>query len=176
MISQQEYMKMANKYGLRISGDEADKAIALLMRYVAERQAVADRKAVTDVTEAIKFMDNLYQFKEQLQKLVKSPVEKLYDAFRFTVIPNIMDEQDIVSMTVEKVGRCNLQDDVQVKVEDKDALHEWLVDEELEDMISETVNSQTLTSCVRQRIKEGKDIPSCLKVSPVVRAVITRSV
>lgn len=164
---------------LKVHPDKAREAISLLEEFVRERAALMEDRHVhlKDTVTAIKLMDALYRFKEELAERIKSPVEKAYDKMRFTIVPEFMTDSDITTITVEDVGRCNVQDDVSVKVEDKEALKEWLIENEKEDMITESVNAQTLTAFIRQRMKAGEDTPGLeiLKVTPVVRATITRS-
>lgn len=181
--------KVANKYALTVSPDEMKAAMRTLSLYVAERHSLVEFKKITDVPEAVRLMDAMFQFKEELAKMVKSPAEKVYDMIRFSMLPNIMDGEGITSMGVEDVGRVNLQDDVSVKVLDKDGLKTWLVERELEDMITEVVNAQTLAAFVRRRMKAVGEKPGdekvqadnelptnvIIEIKPVVRAVITRS-
>ncbi len=185
-----------NKYGFKISPLSAASAVAILRDYVAERAAILDPDhkgiKISEAADAIRMMDALYKFKEEFQDTIKSPVEKAYDSLRFSVIPNLMDDEGLTTVGVEGVGRTSLQDDVQCKVVDADELKSWLIAEDKEDMIKETVNAQTLAAFVRARLKavaalKGKTseevdehmkklLPSTevLTVKPIVRAVITR--
>lgn len=167
----------SNGYQFHVSKDAAARAMETLAAYVAERAQLLDPEAKVKMpaVHAVHLMDTLYRFKEDLQNLVKTPVEKAYDFLRFTVIPNLMDAEGTTSLTVAGVGRVNLQDDVQVKTLDPDQLRTWLTDNDLEDMIKPTVNAQTLAAWVRQRVREEKDVPACLEVRPIVRATITRA-
>lgn len=126
--------------------------------------------------DAIRFLDRVYQIKEVIAATIKTPLEKLYDSLRFTTIPNLMDAEEVTSITVEGVGRCNVMDDLQSSVKDADALQTWLIEHDFEDMIKQTVNAQTLSAFMRRRLREGAEVPpeSVVKVTPVVRAQITR--
>lgn len=168
-----------NKYNFKVSPQSASAAIDLLRRYVEERAALLRPdapKLLTEAPEAVRMMDALYKFKEELAELVKSPAEKAYDTLRFSIVPGLMDGEGLTHVGVEGVGRVNLQDDVQVKVISKDGLHEWLTENDLEDMIVESVNAQTLAAFVRRRTKAAQELPGedIISVKPVVRAVITR--
>lgn len=164
--------------GLKIHPNQAQEAMKVLEAYVIERaELAADRPRLGDTVHAIQLMDSLFRFKEEIADRIKSPTEKAYDMLRFNVVPEFMTDEDITNITVDGVGRCNVQDDVQVKVEDKPKLFAWLIENEKEDMIVESVNAQTLTAFVRQRMKAGEELPDgdIIKVTPVVRAAITRS-
>lgn len=163
-------------------------AIKCLTDYVQEREQAVAKGKIDDSVTAIKLMNEIDLFTTNLATLAKTPAEKLYDTLRFTTIPNLMDGDDITSLGVELVGVVHLQDDVTVKQEDKPALFKWLIAQELEDMITEQVNAQTLAAFVRRRIREASELSAKTKkhvspvlpgekiitVKPIVRAVITR--
>jgi hypothetical protein len=167
----------ANGYGLKVGPKQVEAALATLEAYVAERAALVTDKAKMDLLGSIKLMDALYKFKDEVADRVKSPAEKAYDTLRFVVVPEWMDEKGVPSITVEGVGRCNVTDDVQVKVNAKGGLFEWLTKNEFEDMIQQNVNAQTLAAFVRKRLKAGLPLPDAdvMEVKPVTRAAITRS-
>src|SRR5688572_22786722 len=175
--SQMSTVKTPAAATFEVSPRRAAAAIRCLADYVQERQLAVEKGQITDTITAIKLMSELQFFKEDLAARAKTPAEKLYDTLRFTTVPNCMDGDDITSLGVEAVGKIHLQDDVTVKVEDKPALHAWLVDNELEDIITEQVNAQTLAALVRRRIKDPKlgALPDekIVTVKPIVRAVIT---
>lgn len=168
-------------YDLTIKPAELTDAINTLAAWINERRAllVLDEKTgtckVTSAIQAVQFMDALYRTKEQVQELFKTPLEAAYDTLRFTIVPKLMTDEEISSVNVAGVGRVNLQDDVQVKVLNQLGLRDWLVANDLEDMIKPTVNAQTLAAFVRRRIKDGTELPGDVEVKPIVRAVITRA-
>lgn len=171
-----------------ITPRRAAAAIRCLADYVQEREQAVAKGKMTDTVGAIKMMNEIDLFTTELATRAKTPAEKLYDTLRFTTVPNLMDGNDMTSLGVEEVGKVHLQDDVTVKQEDKGALKAWLVERELEDMITEQINAQTLAAFVRRRIREAaeqsaklkKNIPPDLPgekivtIKPIVRAVITR--
>lgn len=161
----------------------AANAVTFLAGYVQERALAVEKGQITTTADAVRLMDELFHLKEDLAARAKSPVEKLYDILRFTVIPNLMDGEGLTNIGVEHIGKVHLQDDVSVTVENKDGLRDWLTENQLEDMITESVNAQTLAAFVRRRIREAAekketepDLPSgkIIKIKPIVRAVITR--
>jgi len=165
-------------YDFHVKPETAMTAIETLATYVAERASLLNDEGgrkLESVQVAVKMMDALFRFKELLQANVKTPCEKAYDTLRFTTIPTLMDEAGMPSVTLAGIGRVNLQNDVSVKVDDPDGLRKWLTANDFEDMIKPTVNNQTLAAFVRERIKEVKDLPESITVTPLVRAVITRS-
>lgn len=160
--------------------DRVPNAIEYLRRYVEHLEVVGRDKANLNVTEAIRIMDSIYKLKEQIAEQVKSPLEKVYDSMRFAVVPELMIEADMTTTTIEGIGRCSIQDDISATVpkEFKDEFMSWLVEHELEDLISKTVNAATLAAFVRKQLqkKDGVKLPTNLiKITPVTRAAITRS-
>lgn len=186
---------MVNKvlpYGLKVHPRDVIDAIKLLGLYVEERRQVVELKKITDVPNAVKMMDAINIFAETLGKVAKAPAELLYNHMRFTVVPELMDNEGITTIGVEGVGKVHLQDDISCRVEDKEQLYKWLTDNGLEDLITEQVHAGTLTASMRARMRENSEkvalmegdvdptkllaMPAqeVVKITPVVRAVITR--
>jgi hypothetical protein len=163
-------------------------AIEYLRRYNAylETQARNADKKLSPM-DALRLMDTVFKHKEKVAEHVKSPIEKIYDILRFTVVPEVFADNELTTMTLEGVGRCNIMDDIAVvmlgedkaeKEAHKTAFYQWLIDNELEDLITQTVNAQTLAAFVRRQLqsKDGKKLPyDHIKITPVTRAQITRS-
>jgi hypothetical protein len=157
-------------------------AIEYLRQYIEYLSSkVRDRKDM-DMVQAIQLMDMVYKLKERVAEHVKTPVEGVYDMLRLGVVPELMLEKEITTITVDGIGRCTVQDDISATVpkDNKEEFIEWLVEHELENIITQTVNAQTLAAFVREQIRKGKDgvkLPAKLiKITPVTRAVITRSI
>lgn len=172
--------KNTDKYKFAVAPEQAEACLAMLQLYVAERAKlleIEDGKShckIDKSNEAIRLMSALHAFKEEVARRVKSPAEAAYDCLRFTIIPNLMDGEDLTSCTIDGIGRINLQDDVSVKVLDPMKLQAWLIENNFEDIIKSTVNAQTLAAFVRRRVKADEDLPTeLLEIKPLVRAVIT---
>lgn len=184
--------------GLKVTPEKMMEAVQVLDDYIQERiKLVADKK-ITEPVMAIKLMAAIQDFTEILAKRAKSPAEALYGTIRFTLIPTLFDENDLVSERVDGIGGCRLQDDISCKVTDTNALHKWLIKEGVEDIIKPTVNAQTLAAFFRGRMKENAEIvnkamkagttdpvklqslqlampaASIVEIKPVVRAQLTR--
>lgn len=167
----------AKKKGFKLttSAEQADEALQVLNKYVTERFELAtDKNRLGDLTTAIQLMNVMQLFADKVGDMVKSPAEKAYNALRFSIVPDFMSDAEITTLTVEGVGRVNLADDISLSVEDKEKMTNWLTENDLEDMIQRTVNTQTLTAFVRRRIKAGETTPDGVKITPVTRASITR--
>jgi hypothetical protein len=171
------------KTNFKVHPDDVQRAMNLIEAYITERvEAIKDRSVLNTAVAAIKVMDNFFKLKESIGSRLKTPLEEAYNTLRFTTVPTLMDDEEITTIGVDDVGRVNIQDDLSLSVKDKDALHDWLTEQDLEDMIIPSVNAQTLTAFFRGRIKEGKKQdgtglpnPEIVEVTPFVRASITRS-
>lgn len=163
-------------------------AIEYLRKYneYLEKLARNEHKKLTPM-DAIRLMNRVHQHKEQVAALIKSPIEKIFDILRFTVVPEVFSDNEITTLTIEGIGRVNIMDDISVVMEGDDAeaqkatrqkFIDWLVEHELEDMVTQTINAQTLAAFVRRQLKarDGIKLPTdLLKINPVTRAQITRS-
>lgn len=149
--------KKKTDLGLKILPQDMVKALEVLSAYVAERMALIVAEKIQDVQTGVKLMAAIQDFAEMVGKRAKAPAEALYNILRFTTIPQIMDNDDITTIGVDGVGRCRLQDDISCKVENKDGLNTWLVANQLEDIITETVNAQTLAAQMRARMKANAE-------------------
>lgn len=115
--------------------------------------------------------------KEELERKL-AEANAHYDVLRFEMIPEKMEEMGIERVTFEGIGRISLTPDVFVSTKPgmRDKLFAWLRKHKLADIIQPSVNSSTLRAFVKDRMREGKEIPEdCLNVTPVIRASITRA-
>lgn len=185
-------------WGLKITPTKAAEAMMVLQEYVTERAALVESGKLAGSTPAVKMMAAIQDFNDEVNDRVKAPGEALYNKIRFTTVPKVFDEEDITTIGVDGVGKCRLQDDISCKVLSSEGLHKWLTDNELEDIIKETVNAQTLSAQIRARMKENAEVVAraikagtadpeklqklqkplppaeVMTITPVVRAQLTR--
>jgi len=131
-----------------------------------------------DLNALVKTMDRVDTLIKRI-KSVSTQAQLLYDRVRFSLIPDVMDEAGTTKIGVEGLGLCYLTSYYDVKQEDKEAIRAWLIEQHLEDMISENINAQTLQAFVNRRMAEAAaaktepDLPmSALKLTPRTRAAI----
>lgn len=106
-----------------------------------------------------------------------SEINKEYDNIRLKLLPDLMAECDIKSITLDGIGRVGTSSDMYVSslAENKENLFEWLRSDGSGDLIQETVNASTLKAWVKERIEHGKNVPeNLIKVTPFTRASITK--
>lgn len=119
-------------------------------------------------------MDQIQKRKEDLEDQLKE-VNAEFDVLRLELIPTKMEEAGMESVKVEGVGRISLTGDAYVSLTDKEGFFDWLQTNNLQNLITETVNPSTLKAFAKKRIKDGLEIPAAVKFTPFTRAAITRS-
>ena len=129
-------------------------------------------RAENDVVGLVRLMD-LVDTINTIVARPKAAGAAIYDRIRFALLPESMENKAITTIGVDGVGQCYLTDDMSVSAPDKDRLKVWLVENQLEDMISESINAQTLASFVKRRMKAGEELPfDMLHIRPFTRAAI----
>ena len=98
------------------------------------------------------------------------------DYLRFTAIPDGLEAENNESVKVEGVGRIGTRIESACKTIDKDALRDWLVANEAEDLISEAINASSLKAFISQRIRDGQPIPGSeiVEFKPFVVGTVTK--
>lgn len=142
-------------------------------------QAAKTARESNDVVTLVRCMDELRGWVDGIKKH-SALFTKMYDRIRFTQLPDSMTDAEIANISVEGIGRVSLTDDMAVTVADKVALLAWLEENGLEDLVTESVNAQTLTAFVKRRIREAAatkkppELPmEILTIRPFTRATIT---
>jgi len=108
----------------------------------------------------------------------KSKLEKQFDAIRLNALPELMDEQDISTITVETAygkKRISLTGDIYFGIlkDNREAAYEWLRKNGHEDLIQETVNSSSGKAWAKEMVKQGVELPDIFKATPYTRATLT---
>ena len=113
--------------------------------------------------------------KEDLEEQL-SKVQAEFDLLRLELIPAKMEGDGIEGIRYEDIGRVSLTADMYAQTLNKDALYDWLRDNNLEDLIQPNVNASTLKAVIKARIKKGEETPpeDVVKITPFTRASITR--
>ena len=128
--------------------------------------------------EELRDLAKLQQRLKNLHELMdanKSAVGKVYDMLRVAVIPPLMEDQGVASVTLSGIGRLQLTDDIRVKVLDKSKQYQWLEMNGNGDLITETVNASSLKALLRRQMREGEAIPGdTFEVTPFTRASIVK--
>lgn len=100
-----------------------------------------------------------------------------YDELRLRLIPELMSEMNIRTVTYEGIGRIQLAADVYATIptDHKQAAYNWLADNGFGDLVQPTVNASTLKAWCKEQLKGGTDLPEDLfRVTPFTRASIVK--
>lgn len=121
----------------------------------------------------------LKELKEQLDRLseYKTHVQKMYDHLSMIVLPERMEEEDIVTLQIKGVGRLQASHDIRCNVlaKNRSGLEQWMVDNGHGALVTNTINSSTLKAFVKEAMREGKEYPEHLiKVEPYSKATIVK--
>lgn len=97
------------------------------------------------------------------------------DELRLKLIPEMMDALELRNASFVGIGRVALSPDLycSTRAGRKDEVMQWLRDQELGGMITETYNAGSLKALVRRLIVDGTEFPEFLNVLPFIRASIT---
>lgn len=93
--------------------------------------------------------------KERLEDLVKSQ-NLIIEAMQQELV-DLLESQDFTSLKLGNGVSISIKDDVYCTVKDKQKFNSWVRETEQEDLF--TVNYQTMSSLVKQKLIEGEDIP-----------------
>lgn len=130
-----------------------------------------EEKKLVELAERMAMVQQLDEYLDNLGKYLHAEL----DVLRLQLIPEAMEKENLESpVNVAGVGRVSLTGDLYVGVNDKIEFYKWLHENNLGDLITESVNSSTLKAWAKGRIKEGKPLPNdLLKLTPITRASIT---
>lgn len=122
-----------------------------------------------------KRMKLLQDDKDRLEEELKS-VNKMLDEVRLKLIPDMMAEMDVRTLTVEGLGRVQLANDAYVSVLDKVQGYSWLKEHGFDGLIQPYVQPSTLKAAVKEAMRNGQEFPEeWFKIQPFVRASIVKA-
>lgn len=147
------------------------------------RQAVtrlsidSDMMADSTIQEAVRLYKKMRDFKEDVEAQINLLTEKI-DNCRQVVLPLMYKENNITSITVDGY-RFTISQTVRASIpaDTKPQAYQWLRDNDLADLIIETVNASTLASQARKMLEDGEgELPEPLfKVALVPNVSITKA-
>ncbi len=141
---------------------------------MAELESIYSKKTSM---ELIDLMNRCRKKKDELDALL-SDVNAHYDYLRYTAIPQKFDDEGIRNLHVEGIGRIGLTSGIyaSIKPDRKFDAYQFLGDTGRGDIITSTVNAQTLAATLKQMMQKGEDVPEELfTVTPWTRASITKA-
>lgn len=128
------------------------------------------------LTEYAKSLRKLKTQKDKLEDQLKAVNEQIKTIAEVD-LPKAMEDADIESFKVEKVGTVFLQNKLYTSVlaDDREKLYEWLKKEGHGDLIKPWVFPQTLTAFAKEQLVEGNPLPDFLKATFIPTASIRKA-
>lgn len=109
--------------------------------------------------------------------VVRKTLNAEYDHIKLKALPDLMNELELRTFTVEGAGRVQIGGDVyaSISADQKDGAYQWLRDNNYGDLIVETVNASTLKAWCKEGLEQGRDMPEELfKITPYTRATLVK--
>jgi len=135
-------------------------AVALVERAVATAKEMDEiRKAMTKMAEdtvRVPDMSEVFVMSRQIRDVLDSALKEITkqrDVISYNTLPNMMEDEGLTSFTTESGYRVSVARRFSASFVDKEAGFQWLRDNGLEDIIKETVPSQTLSAQIREMIE-----------------------
>lgn len=140
----------------------------------AEYDKRYEGKSIQDLARAMKALgDRIDELDEQRKELNRE-----YDFLRFTLLPRVMEDQDVSLMKIDGLGRLGTTSDINCSIKSgaKEQAYVWLQDHGHGDLIQPTVNSSSLKAAIKKAMADGVEVPAELfNVAPFTRATITKT-
>lgn len=117
---------------------------------------VDDAKRAPDMAETFVLLKNI---REEVDSSLKD-LTKLRDAVSYNHLPEMMEDEGLTSFNTETGYRVSVARRFSASMVDKQQAFAWLRENDLGDIIQETVPSQTLSAQIRELIEsEGIEPP-----------------
>jgi hypothetical protein len=127
---------------------------------MADFQNDAKEAQTTDVEELLRNMAALRNFCDRLSNLTKE-AKALLDNYKKNIVPTLFEDRGIGPIVVDSVRySVSTSSRTSIPAEDKLDAYQWLRDNGLEDLITETVNASTLSATAKTLLEEGIELPS----------------
>lgn len=101
---------------------------------------------------------------------------KELDEIRLKLIPDLMNEEGIRTVTFDGIGRVQLAADLYVSIiGNKEGTYEWMRDNGYGGVVVEYIHPSTLKATIKEGMKAGRKFPEDkFKISPFSRASIVK--
>ena len=130
-----------------------------------------------DLPDLARALGDLQAQKAFLEESIK-PLTKKIDILVMSIIPEMMADLEVSTITIEDVGRLQTRADafVSVLAGDREEVHQWMQANGHESMVKETIHSGTLKAWVKAQVKAGEEYPQHLiKHEAYEKAVLVKA-
>jgi hypothetical protein len=141
-----------------MTSDTLDKKYDEMQATVNELRKIVEFMHEDPVHEQLKLLKLVRDTTENLSD-IKTQLQEMLDKIRQEIIPNTFKDNGITSLTVDGY-RYTISQSMRasIKAGVKDAAFTWLRENDLGDLITETVNASTLSATARQMAAEGMEL------------------
>ena len=133
--------------------------------------------ATGDHIEVIRHYDHIRKATAQIKEARKA-LDEIEEKFSREFVPDVMRKHDVRNITIEGVGRVQISNKYSASIADKPKGYQWLMDNGHGALITETVNSSTLSAFAKNYMEEqGKELSpdDGFKVSTMTYTSITKA-
>jgi len=121
-----------------------------------EFPALMKGKTIKQVAKELIKLRNRHEATKEKNALLWAKI----DFIRLILLPEMMDDLGTTSMRIDGVGRLGINTQATCKTLDKEALIDWLRENDHADIIQQDViNGSTLKAFIGHQIKDGEEIP-----------------
>lgn len=113
-----------------------------------------------DPIELSRFFVDVRLLKEHLEAVIK-PFDAFYEELAKVTIPTVFDAHKVPSITLEEGYRITVSHALRASIRggtDKQVAHQWLRDNGLGDIVTETVNASTLSAVAKTMAEENREL------------------
>lgn len=106
----------------------------------------------------------LHRLKDKLEELDKT-FSALYEQYKKEVLPELFEDEGITSLPLAEGFRVGIRGDFRASIREgkREEAYAWLKQNGLSNLITDTVNSSSLSAAARYESEEnGKDFPEAL--------------
>jgi hypothetical protein len=86
-------------------------------------------------------------------------ISKVVDEIKHVILPECFEREGLSSFTTKSGYRVTVSSTVRATIADKVGGYEWLRENGLGDIITETVNASTMGAVAKGMLEEGKELP-----------------
>lgn len=130
-----------------------------------------------DHITVIRHYDHIRKAAEKIKEARKA-LDEIEEKFSREYVPDVMRAHEVKNITIEGVGRVQISNKYNASIADKPKGYQWLIDNGHGALITETVNSSTLSAFAKHFMEEeGKELSldDGFKVSTMTYTSITKA-
>lgn len=126
---------------------------------LALRAETSEALSTNDPIAVVKHFDDLRDAVDQI-KVSREALADMADSLSTRDIPTLFSNKDLKTITIEGVGRVTVSYRFSASLVDKEKGFKWLRDNGHKELITETVNSSTLSGFAKDMLQnKGVDLP-----------------